>query len=109
MPAAKLTPPTHSMRTRKLVEPSERCGVITAAKIFGSEGAPWSAALLSPFMAAIIRKNMAKKTTAKAARKSAPRSRKTAPKGRAAAKKRRAAAQAHLKGPKARVRADREA
>src|SRR5215467_3358237 len=84
----------HSIRIRKPVEPSERCGVITAAKIFGSvlrsEAAP-----LSSFMLAIIRKPMAKQTTRRKVRAA-----------RKAPGKRRAA---HLKSQTAEAEADREA
>src|SRR3954471_20724966 len=37
MPAAKLMPPSTSMKIRKPVGPSERCGVSSAEKIVGSE------------------------------------------------------------------------
>ena len=50
MPAAKLTPPNTAMSTRKPVEPSERCGVITAEKM------AVSAKSLSAVMAANIPK-----------------------------------------------------
>src|SRR5580704_8628693 len=95
IPQAKLSAPMHSIRIRKPVEPSERCGVMTAAKIFGSKlgsrGAP-----VSPFMLPIIRKTMAKQTTR---RKTALPSRKAPGKGESA----------HLKSLKAQAEADREA
>src|SRR5262249_30741929 len=100
IPHAKLSAQMHSSRMRKPVEPSERCGVRMAAKIFGSE---WGTgfAPLSPFMAAIIRKTMAKQTTGR----KAPQPRRKPP-GKTASAPRKGN---RLKSATLRAAADREA
>src|SRR5690348_17668892 len=58
----KLNAPRQHMKTRKPVGPSERCGVMTAEKIFGSSGRS-ALQLLSPFIRPIIRNSDAQAHT----------------------------------------------